>query len=109
MNKPPVVVNPLTVAYGKSRKPRLVLDCRYINPELFKYKVCFEDQSVAKQIFCKGDYLFSFDIRSAYHHIMIFPEHRQFLGFCWETENGKGYYVYNVLPFGISTAGLIFY
>ena len=37
VNKSPVVVNPLTVAYGKSGKPRLVLDCRYINPELFKF------------------------------------------------------------------------
>lgn len=31
----PAVVNPLTVACGKGGKPRLVLDCRHINPELF--------------------------------------------------------------------------
>lgn len=27
----PSVVNPLTVAYNRSGKPRLVLDCRYVN------------------------------------------------------------------------------
>jgi hypothetical protein len=28
----PLIVNPLTVAFSKSSKPRLVLDCRHINP-----------------------------------------------------------------------------
>ena len=104
----PYIVNPLTVAYGRSGKPRLVLDCRHINLELFKYKCCFEDQSVAKQLFSKGDFLFEFDIRGAYHHIMIYPAHRTFLGFSWQYENLTRYFVFNVLAFGISTAGFIF-
>ncbi|XP_053398203.1 uncharacterized protein LOC128556647 [Mercenaria mercenaria] len=104
----PYIVNPLTVAYGKSGKPRLVLDCRHINLELFKYKCCFEDQSVAKQLFTTGDYLFSFDIRSAYHHIMIFQEHKTYLCFSWECDGQAHYDVFNVPPFGISTADFIF-
>lgn len=105
----PYIVNPLTVAYGTSGKPRLVLDCRHLNLELFKYKVCFEDQSVAKQLFSTGDYVFAFDIRSAYHHIMIFPDHRTYLGFSWHAcEGSTRYFVFNVLPFGIATAGFIF-
>ena len=32
----PHVVNPLTVAYNYSGKPRMVLDCRTINPGLYK-------------------------------------------------------------------------
>lgn len=108
MEHVPKVVNPLTVAYGKSGKPRLVLDCRHINPELFKYRCCFEDQSVARQMFGAGDFLFSFDIRSAYHHIMIYPEHTTYLGFSWPSENETRYFVFRTLPFGISTAGYIF-
>ena len=104
----PHVVNPLTVAYGRAGKPRLVLDCRHLNVDLFKYTCCFEDQSVAKTMFSKGDYMISFDIKGAYHHIMIFPEHRTFLGFSWEFNGQKRYFVYNVLAFGLSTAGFIF-
>ena len=104
----PQVVNPLTVALNKNGKKRLVLDCRHINPDLFKYKCSFENHSVARQIFSQDDYLFTFDIRSAYHHCMIFSEHRTYLGFSWIFEGEQRYFVFNVLPFGISTAGYLF-
>ena len=58
----PKVVNPLTVAFGKNGKERLVLDCRHLNEYKFKYK----DINAAMQMFEKGSYLFSYD-----HHIMI--------------------------------------
>ena len=77
----PRVVNPLTVALSRSGKKRLVLDCGHINPDLFKFKCCFEDQSVARQLFSQEDHLFSFDIRSAYHHCMVFTGHRTFWDF----------------------------
>ena len=35
----PKVVNPLTVAYNKSAKPKMVLDCRDINPHLFMFRL----------------------------------------------------------------------
>ena len=99
----PKVVNPLTVA-GNKQKQRLVLDARHVNPHLFKYKHKYEDASTSRELFQKGDYIFSFDLKSAYHHIMIANEDREYLGFQWRDK----YYVFNVLPFGISTAGYIF-
>lgn len=39
---------------------------------------------MARQLFEKGDFLFSFDIKAAYHHSMIFPEHHKYLGFSWQ-------------------------
>ena len=45
-----IVVNPLTVSENKG-KCRLVLDCRHINPHLYKNKFKYEDASVAKDIF----------------------------------------------------------
>ena len=39
----PHVVNPPTVAYSKSGKPRLVLDCRLINQYLHLFKFKYED------------------------------------------------------------------
>ncbi|KAJ8321408.1 hypothetical protein KUTeg_001045, partial [Tegillarca granosa] len=49
VSKSPIVVNPVTVAYDKSNKPRLVLDCRHINPFLLKFKFKYEDVSIANQ------------------------------------------------------------
>jgi hypothetical protein len=66
----PRVVNPLTVA-GNRTKQRLVLDARHVNPHLFKYKHKYENASVSKNLFQSGDYLFSFDLKTAYHHIMM--------------------------------------
>ena len=104
----PKVVNPLTVAYGRSNKPRLVLDCRSLNSHLFKYKFRMEDANCARQMFKKGELFCTFDLRSAYHHIDIFDSHRTYLGFSQNTSSGRKYFVYNVLPFGISTAGYVF-
>ena len=69
-------VNPLTVAFNRDGKARLVLDCRDINSHLIQFRFQYEDVSVAKQIFQKGDFLFAFDLKSAYHHIEIFEDHK---------------------------------
>lgn len=46
----PHVISPSTVA-GNKDKPRLVLDCRHINPHLYKFKFKYEDYTVAKDTF----------------------------------------------------------
>ena len=38
----------------------------------------------------------------------IFEQHRQYLGFSWEIKGQRRYFVFNVLLFGISTAGYVF-
>ena len=86
----------------------MVLDCRHVNPHLHKFKYRYEDASVAREMLKKGDFVFTFDLKSAYHHIMIFEEHRHYLGFSWQNNSKIHYYVFNVLPFGLSTAGYIF-
>lgn len=108
VSEKPHVVNPLTVAHSRSGKPRLVLDCRHINPHLAKFKCKYEGVQTAEQMFEKGTYLFTFDLKGAYHHIEIFRAHRTYLGFHWVDGGITKYYVYNCLPFGISTAGYIF-
>jgi hypothetical protein len=39
---------------------------------------------------------------------MIFPQHATYLGFSWTELGQKRHFVFQVLPFGISTAGYIF-
>ena len=86
----PTVVNPLTVAYNKVGKPRL------------------EDIRIAEEMFEKGSFLFTYDLKSAYHHIMINPMFRTYLGLASESNGETKYYVFNCLPFGIGVASHIF-
>ena len=108
VSETPKVVNPLTVAYTKTGKPRLVLDCRHINQYLHTFKFKYEDIKVAEVMFEKGSFLFTFDLKSAYHSIDIFSNHRQYFGFCLQEGGIRKFYVFNSLPFGLATAGHIF-
>ena len=56
------------------------------------------------QLFQKGDYLFTFNLKSSYHHIDIFEPHRKFLGLQWEVCGEPLYFVFTVLPFSLATA-----
>ena len=56
VSEKPFVVNPLTVAYNRHGKPRLVLDCRHINHLLCTYIFKYEDVSVVRQLLKKGDF-----------------------------------------------------
>ena len=94
------MINPLTVAENRSGKKRLVLDCRHI--------LTLADVSVGRDLFSAGDFLFKFDLKSAYHHIMVLDSHRKYLGFKWVSKENVRYFRFNVLPFGLATAGYIF-
>ena len=61
--------------------------------------------------FVKDAYMFSFDLKSGYHHIDIAQEHQTFLGFSWrapDSINNKISYVFIVFPFGLSSAPYVF-
>ena len=52
-------------------------------------------------MFFPGMFVFSFDLRSAYHHIDICDKHRKFLSFKWTSSDGvTKFYEFKVLPFG---------
>ena len=76
-----------------------------MNKCLKKYRFKYEDWRVALRNFEKDAYMFSFDLRSGYHHIEIPSEHQTFLGFSWEFHQAEGfqYFVFLVLPVGLST------
>ena len=103
----PRVVNPLTVAQN-SKKKRLVLDLRHVNQNLVIDKIKFEDLKVALLYAKQGDFMFSFDLKSGYHHIDIHKDFHTFLGFSWKFGNKIRYFQFTVLPFGLATAGHIF-
>ena len=105
----PEIINPLSVSKQKSGKKRLILDLRHVNRHIYKNKFKCEDVSIAKEVLKPGDFMFSFDLKSGYHHIDIFPEHKKFLAFAWKfTDSSVRYFMFSVLPFGLSSAPYIF-
>ena len=61
-----------------AEKKRLILDLRHVNKCLKKYRFKYEDWRVALSCFEKNAYMFSFDLKSGYHHIEIASEHQTF-------------------------------
>ena len=67
----PHICSPLSVVSNNAGKLRLVLNLRYLNQFLFKEKFKYEDLRVAMLMFQPDDYMFTFDLKSGYHHIDI--------------------------------------
>ena len=106
--RPVTVINPLTVAERNS-KLRLVLDLRYINKLVVLDKMRFEGSDTFVQYIEPNSWMFSFDLKSGYHHIQVIPDHWQYLGFSFIDAHGNlRYFCFTVLPFGLCTAGFIF-
>jgi hypothetical protein len=102
LDTPPRCVNPLTVAHGK--KLRLVIDLRHINQYIVTPSFKYEDLHPLSQMFQHGYWFFTWDLKSGYHHVDIYPPHRPYLGFAWPLDGKVCYFQFNVLPFGLSTA-----
>ena len=100
----PYICSPLSVVESNSGKKRLVINLRYLNRFLWKQKFKYEDLRVAMLLLEHNDFMFSFDLKSGYHHVDIAQKHWRYLGFAWSGH----YYVFTVLPFGLSSACYIF-
>ena len=100
----PHVVNPPSVSIQKSEKKRLILDLREVNKHIWKNKIKFEDWRVALQYFDMNSFMYKFDLSSGYHHYDIAKSSQTYLGFSWE----ETFYVFTVLPFGLSSSPYIF-
>ena len=105
----PQFCNPLHVAVQSSGKLRLILDLSHLNKFVVKKSVKYEDLRTVLQLFSPGVFVFSFDLKSAYHHIDICEEHKKFLSFKWPSVDGAmKFYEFKVLPFGLTSAPYIF-
>ena len=79
----PTLVNPISASVQSNGKKRLILDLQHPNYFVMKSKVKFEDAKTMLFSFVdtSKNWLFSFDVKSGYHHIDIFPPDQEFLGF----------------------------
>ena len=106
---PPRIVNPLSVSIDSSGKKRLILDLGYVNMHLVKDKIKFDDcKCFENYLLANKGYLLKFDLKNGYHHIDIFDSHQTYLGFSWDIKGTTEYFVFTVLPFGLSSAQFVF-
>ena len=58
-------VNPLAVSVQANGEKELILDLRHV----YKQKFNCENLHTIKNTFAKGFFVFSFDLKSGYHHV----------------------------------------
>ncbi len=87
---------------GGSLRP--ILDLRFLNSHLRKYKFRMLTHNVLFRSIQPGDWFTSIDLQDAYFHVSIYPAHRKFLRFAFQ---GVAY-EYQTLPFGLSLAPRVF-
>ena len=101
----PKIVNPLSVAVHP--RLRLILDCSFLNRHITVPSFKMEDKT-ARSLFDTNGYLFSFDLKDGYHHILIHPEFRDYLGFKFQLNGQTVYARYVVAPFGLRDIPFLF-
>ena len=101
-------VNPPSVSVNKNGKERLILDLRHVNQFVEKRKIKFEGSKEALNYAKKGKFMVKFDLRSGYHHVDINNKFQKYLGFSWEENGQVKYFVFSVLPFGLTSAPFLF-
>ena len=104
----PEVINPLSVSKNSSGK-KCLIDLRYVNTHVYRDKIKFEDwKCFENYLEGKEKYQFNFNLKNDYHHINILETHQKFLGFSWVFKGNMKFFVFTVLPFGLSSAPFIF-
>ena len=90
----PYICSLLSVVANTQGKLRLVLNLHYLNQILWTDRFKYEDLHVTMLMFQKGDYLFSFDLKSGYHYVDTYEPHRKYLGFSWVQQGITQFYVF---------------
>ncbi|CAI7873754.1 unnamed protein product [Closterium sp. NIES-53] len=96
-------ISPLNVVEQRE-KCRLILDLRKVNANLIVPKFKYEGLSRVADVARAGDWMFSIDLKSGYHHIDVHPSYWKFLGFGFDGRT----YSFRSLPFGLATAPFVF-
>ena len=55
----------------------------YINQFLIQCKFKYEGLNLISSLFRAGNFVFSFDLKSGYHHVDIHKQFQPYLGFSW--------------------------
>lgn len=93
-------VSPLTTVMKKDGSIRVCLDARHLNKQMVKDHIVPPSPGELLFKFISGVYFSTIDLTASYWQISIKPEDRKYTGFLFDGMT----YVFNVLPFGLSTS-----
>ena len=79
-----------------------------MNQFILMTKFKYEGLNIVPQLFGKGDYFFTFDLKSGYHPVDIHEDCWPYLGFSWGTGSSMKWFTFKVLPFGLASACYVF-
>ena len=101
----PLCVSPIKCVTKKGGKLRLITDLSRLNHSVDAPHFQNEGINVASQLVGSGDYFVKTDLKDGFLHIPVHKSCRQYLGF----EFKGTFYVWCVLPFGLSCSPYFFY
>ena len=90
---------------GQPGKWRLVIDLRHVNWFLLEQSCRYETLASARDMFRRGDFMFSLDLQDGYHCVAIHPADRKYLTF---EVAGVGRFQCSALPMGLGPSALVF-
>lgn len=93
-------VSPLVVVTKKCGQLRVCLDARHLNARMVKDHAQPPNPGELVYGFAEGQCLSSLDLTASYWQIPIKQEHQKYTGFYYQGDT----YVFQVLPFGLSTS-----
>ena len=64
---------------ARCQKKCLELNLRHVNQLVRKQKFKYEDTSIAMMLFRPGEYRFTFDLKSGYHHVDVVQAHHKYM------------------------------
>lgn len=107
-SKQPPLLHPLTLVYKSDGRPRLCIDLSRGTNRMVKDENTTFPNAVSVFSFLamstKVSQAAVYDLKDGFHNIRIHPDHKKYLAFSWNDVT----YQFNRLPFGLSTAPLIF-
>ena len=81
-------------------KRRLVIDFRHINLHHVQRGCRFESLARLRRMARRGDWMFSIDLKDAYHHLGVHSDDQHFFTFAIQTADGTEYFSASALSFG---------
>ena len=96
------------MASNKEGKLRLCIDLsRWINDHCQTKKFRIESVEDSMKTVKKVSWLYSFDLKSAFHHVNISEAHQKYLGFQAVIERKKRLFKFRAMPFGYLDASRV--
>ncbi|KAA6374039.1 MAG: hypothetical protein EZS28_030436, partial [Streblomastix strix] len=97
-------LNPTFIIPKPHQKWRKILNASALNKEIQMIHCKMNGTDQVRNLIRKGDWATSLDLKSAFHHLIVYPSHRPYLTF---EAMGK-VYQYKAMPFGTQHSPIFF-